>query len=156
MQGIDTVKMLESVALFNQQVNSAGQAVLLINQACRSALAGKGVAHITIPKDIQNTTLREDKPFSGNHGGRTSSSRSPPMGTPPAEQLQAAAEIINAGSRVAILAGSGCFAAVQELLRVAEILAAPIAKAYLAKSLLPDEYPLTTGGIGHRGTAPSM
>ena len=67
-----------------------------------------------------------------------------------------AADLINAGSKVAILAGSGCFGAVAELRRLSELLGAPIAKAYLAKALLPDADPLTTGGIGHLGTAPSM
>ena len=66
-----------------------------------------------------------------------------------------AADLINAGTRVAILAGSGCFGAVPELRRLADLLGAPIAKAYLAKALLPDADPLTTGGIGHLGTQPS-
>ena len=63
--------------------------------------------------------------------------------------------MLNSGSRVAILAGAGCLGARAELRRVADALGAPVAKAYLGKAILPDSDPLTTGGIGHLGTAPS-
>ena len=155
MQGINTVKLMEDVALFNEQVNGPDHAVLVGNRAVRAALGGCGVAHLTLPKDIQGMRLSADKPSMENHGGRTSSSWSPPMGTPPADQLRAAADVLSSGKRVAILAGSGCFPARGELRRVADLLGAPIAKAYLAKALLPDDDPLTTGGVGHLGTAPS-
>jgi pyruvate dehydrogenase (quinone)/pyruvate decarboxylase len=156
MQSVDTVKLMQDVALFNERVTGPANAVMLVNRACRAALAGRGVAHLTIAKDVQRQALSADKPSPENHGGRTSSSWSPPMGTPPADQLRAAAEVINAGKRVAIMAGQGCASAVPQLRRLAESLGAPIAKAYLAKALLPDDDPLTTGGIGHLGTAPSQ
>ncbi len=155
MQAIDTVKLLEDVALFNETVTGPQHALLVVNRACRAALAGRGVAHLTIAKDVQAMPLGADKPSMENHGGRTSSSWSPPKGTPPLEQLRAAAEVLNAGQRVAILAGAGCFDARTELRRLADTLGAPIAKAYLAKALLADDDPLTTGGIGHLGTLPS-
>ena len=155
MQGLDTVKLMEDVALFNEAVSGPAHALLIVNRACRAALAGRGVAHLTIAKDVQAMKLGADKPSMENHGGRTSSSWSPPHGAPPAEQLHAAAELLNAGTRVAILAGAGCLGARTELRRVADTLAAPIAKAYLGKALLPDADPLTTGGIGHLGTAAS-
>lgn len=156
VQAVETTKLMADVALFNERVNSAGHAVLVVNRACRAALARRGVAHLTVAKDTQAATLGADKPSAENHGGRSSSAWSPPAGTPPADQLRMAADLINAGSRVAILAGSGCFGAVPELRRLADLLGAPIAKAYLAKALLPDADPLTTGGIGHLGTQPSM
>ena len=155
MQGINTVKLMEDVALFNEQVNGPDHAVLVVNHAVRAALGGRGVAHLTFPKDIQGMPLSADKPSMENHGGRTSSSWSPPFGMPPVDQLHAAADVLNAGRRLAILAGSGCFPARAELRSVADVLGAPVAKAYLAKALLPDDDPLTTGGVGHLGTAPS-
>ena len=155
MQGINTVKLMEDVALFNEQVNGPYHAGGVVTRAAGGALGGRGVAHLTLPKDVQGMKLSADKPSMENHGGRTSSSWSPPLGTPPADQLRAAADVLNAGKRVAILAGSGCFPARSELRRVADLLGAPIAKAYLAKALLPDDDPLTTGGVGHLGTAPS-
>lgn len=155
MQGINTVKLMENVSLFDEQVNGPDHAILLVNRAIRAAMGGRGVAHLTFPKDVQAMKLSADTPSMENHGGRTSSSWSPPMGLPPADQLKAAADILNAGRRVAILAGSGCFPARRELRLIADTLGAPIAKAYLAKALLPDDDPLTTGGIGHLGTKPS-
>lgn len=156
VQSVETTDLMTDVALFNERVNSAGHAALVVNRACRAALAGRGVAHLTVAKDTQAATLGADKPSMENHGGRSSSSWSPPAGAPPADQIRMAADLINAGTKVAILAGSGCFGAIPELRRLADLLGAPIAKAYLAKALLPDADPLTTGGIGHLGTQPSM
>ncbi|GJG85914.1 pyruvate oxidase [Gemmatimonadetes bacterium T265] len=156
MQDVDTVKLMEDVALFNERVTGPANALLIANRACRAALAGRGVAHLTVAKDLQLQPLSADKPSKENHGGRTASSWAPPAGTPPADQLRAAAAVLNAGRRVAILAGQGCANAVPELRRLAERLGAPVAKAYLGKALLPDDDPLTTGGIGHLGTAPSQ
>jgi pyruvate dehydrogenase (quinone) len=74
---------------------------------------------------------------------------------PPLEQLQAAAAVLNAGSRVAVLAGQGALPAREEVTHLAELLGAPVAKALLGKAVLPDDSPFTTGGIGDLGTAPS-
>ena len=155
MQAVDTVKLMQNVAVFNERVNGPAHAVLVANRACRAALGDRGVAHLTITKDDQPKKLSADKPSMENHGGRTSSSWSPPEGVPPMSQLQAAAHVINAGQRVAILAGRGCRGARVELELLAQTLGAPIAKAFLGKALLPDNHPYTTGGIGHLGTAPS-
>ncbi|HXG02504.1 MAG TPA: hypothetical protein VNO23_03690 [Candidatus Binatia bacterium] len=75
----------------------------------------------------------------------------------PAEaDLQRAADILNAGRRVAVLAGAGALGAGAELEEVAERLAAPIAKALLGKAAVPDDSPYTTGPIGLLGTRPSQ
>ena len=154
-QGVNTIKLMESVALFNEQVTGPAHAILIGNRACRAALGGRGVAHLTVAKDTQAMKLSADKRSMENHGGQTSSSWMPPKGTPPIDQLQAAADLINAGSRVAILAGQECLTARPEVELLAETLGAPVAKAYLAKALMPDDHPLTTGGIGKLGTLPS-
>jgi pyruvate dehydrogenase (quinone) len=155
MQSVNTIKLMEDVALFNERVNGPAHALFVVNRACRAALGDRGVAHLTITKDEQIKKLSADKPSMENHGGRTSSSWSPPRGTPPEDELRAAADILNAGTRVAILAGQGCRGARPELEQVAAALGAPVAKAFLGKALLPDGHPLTTGGIGHLGTEPS-
>jgi pyruvate dehydrogenase (quinone)/pyruvate decarboxylase len=90
-----------------------------------------------------------------NPGARTSSSWTPPLSAPPLDQLRAAADLLNSGARVAILAGQGALAARAEVTRVADLLSAPVAKALLGKAVLPDDSPFTTGGIGDLGTAPS-
>ncbi len=155
MQSVNTIKLMEDVALFNEEVTGPAHAVFIGNRACRAALGGRGVAHLTIAKDVQAMHLSADKPSTENHGGRTSSIWQRPRPTPPADQLLAAAALLNDGKKVAILAGQGCFGAEKNLVAVAEKLGAPIAKAYLAKALLADDHPLTTGGIGHLGTLPS-
>jgi pyruvate dehydrogenase (quinone)/pyruvate decarboxylase len=156
MQGVDTVKLMEPVAALNLQITGPAHALIVVNHACRTALGNRCVAHITIPKDLQAMKLSADKPSMENHGLRTSESWSPVAATPDAQQLQAAASILNAGKRVAILAGQGALGARPEVLSVAEALGAPVAKALLGKAVLPDDSPYTTGGIGHLGTQPSQ
>jgi pyruvate dehydrogenase (quinone) len=126
------------------------------NIACRAALSGRGVAHLTVPKDTQNMLLAADKPSMENHGLRTASRWSESSSAPAAERLQEAADLINAGSKVAILVGQGALRAREEVTRLADRLAAPVAKALLGKAVLADDSPLTTGGIGHLGTVPSQ
>jgi pyruvate dehydrogenase (quinone) len=156
MQGVDTVKLMEPVAALNVQITGPAHALIVINHACRTALGNRCVAHVTIPKDLQAMRLSADKPSMENHGLRTSESWSPVASAPDAQQLQAAANILNAGKRVAILAGQGALGARAEVLKIAETLGAPAAKALLGKAVLPDDSPYTTGGIGHLGTQPSQ
>jgi pyruvate dehydrogenase (quinone) len=155
MQGVDTVKLMEPVAALNIQITGPVHASIVVNRACRTALANRCVAHVTIPKDLQGMKLSADKPSMENHGLRTSESWSPVESAPDAQQLQEAANILNAGKRVAILAGQGALAARAEVQKIAETLGAPVAKALLGKAVLPDDSPYTTGGIGHLGTQPS-
>ena len=156
MQGVDTVKLMEPVAALNVQITGPAHASIVVNHACRTALGNRCVAHVTIPKDLQAMKLSADKPSMENHGLRTSESWSPVASAPDAQQLQAAANILNSGKRVAILAGQGALAARAEVQKLAETLGAPVAKALLGKAVLPDDSPYTTGGIGHLGTQPSQ
>jgi pyruvate dehydrogenase (quinone) len=75
---------------------------------------------------------------------------------PDEEDLRAAAQVLNAGKKVAIMAGQGALAATSELEEAAEILAAPIVKPLLGKAAVPDDSPYTTGSIGLLGTKPSQ
>src|SRR5579875_1134478 len=106
-QGVDTVRLMESVALYNQEVTGPEHAVIVANHACRAALGDRGVAHLATSKDVQLMKRSMDKRSQRNPGARSSSSWSPPLPTPPADQLAAAAAVLNAGSRVAVLAGQG-------------------------------------------------
>ena len=74
---------------------------------------------------------------------------------PTADELESAAEVLNAGRRVAVLAGAGALGATNELIEVCEILGAGAAKALHGKAALPDDLPFVTGGIGVLGTRPS-
>jgi pyruvate dehydrogenase (quinone)/pyruvate decarboxylase len=154
-QSVDTVRLMEPLTVYNEEVTGPQHAVLIANRACRAALGDRGVAHLAISKDVQLMKLSADKRSMRNPGARSSTSWSPPLSAPPADQLRAAAAILNAGSRVAVLAGQGALSARDEVTLLADVLGAPVAKALLGKAVLPDDSPFTTGGIGDLGTAPS-
>jgi pyruvate dehydrogenase (quinone) len=154
-QSVDTTKLMQDVALYNIEVTGPEHAVIVANRACRVALGDRGVAHLTIAKDVQLMKRSADKRSMRNPGVRSSSSWTPPLSAPPADQLDAAAALLNAGARVAVLAGQGALQAREEVAALADILGAPVAKALLGRAVLPDDSPFTTGGIGDLGTAPS-
>jgi len=154
-QGIETVQLMQQVAVYNEEVTGPEHAVIVANRACRAALGDRGVAHLAISKDVQMMKRSADKRSQRNPGARSSSSWIPPRPTPPADQLAAAASILNGGGRVAVLAGQGALDARQEVAQLADLLGAPVAKALLGKAVLPDDSPFTTGGIGDLGTTPS-
>jgi pyruvate dehydrogenase (quinone) len=154
-QGVDTVSLMQPLTVYNEEVTGPEHAILIGNRACRAALGDRGVAHLAISKDVQMMKLSADKKSMRNPGARSSSSWSPPTPTPPIEQLRAAAAVLNAGSRVAVLAGQGALPAREEVTQLADLLGAPVSKALLGKAVLPDDSPFTTGGIGDLGTAPS-
>ena len=155
MQSIDTKALMQDVACFNVEITGPAHALIVANRACRAALGERGVAHVTIAKDVQAEPLSADKPSMENHGGRTSDAWLPLADTPAREQLQAAADVLNRGSKVAILAGQGALGAREEVLAIAARLAAPVAKALLGKAVIPDDSAYSTGGIGHLGTRAS-
>src|SRR6204780_356690 len=154
-QGVDTTRVMQDVALYNVEVTGPEHAIIVANRACRAALGDRGVAHLTIAKDVQMMKRSADKRSMRNPGARSSSSWTPALSAPPADQLRAAADLLNSGARVAILAGQGALTARAEVTRVADLLGAPVSKALLGKAVLPDDSPFTTGGIGDLGTAPS-
>ncbi|MBV9135541.1 MAG: pyruvate oxidase [Hyphomicrobiales bacterium] len=154
-QGIDTTRLMQGLAVYNEEVTGPEHALLVANRACRAALGDRGVAHLAISKDVQMMKLSADKRSTRNPGARSSSSWNPPLPTPPYDQLLAAANVLNAGSRIAVLAGQGALSAREEVTELADRLGAPVAKALLGKAVLADDSPFTTGGIGDLGTAPS-
>ncbi|HEY2853782.1 MAG TPA: thiamine pyrophosphate-dependent enzyme [Gemmatimonadaceae bacterium] len=154
-QDVDLDKLYIDVAAYNQRVMGPAHVVNVVDEAVKTALARRTVAHITIPKDIQDWSsdgLRSSANIS-KHSADLFTAAFP---TPPRGDIERAAEILNDGSRVAILAGRGCLGARDEILSLAEHLGAPIVKPLLGKAVVPDDNPYTTGGIGLLGTAPSQ
>ncbi|MGI9030125.1 MAG: thiamine pyrophosphate-dependent enzyme, partial [Ilumatobacteraceae bacterium] len=78
-----------------------------------------------------------------------------PPGLPRFADLRAAAAVLDAGERVVMLVGAGALGAADEVIAVADALGAPIVKALSGKAAVPDDHPLTTGGLGLLGTKPS-
>jgi len=155
-QDVELDKLYENVAVYNTRIMGPAQVRSATDLACRTALAYRSVAHITIPVDIQSLSvskaLRSERNVPFHAGGLMAEGAH----VADADQLDAAAELLNAGRKVAILAGRGAIHARNEVIEAADKLAAPIIKPLLGKSVVPDEHPLTTGGIGLLGTAPSQ
>jgi thiamine pyrophosphate-dependent acetolactate synthase large subunit-like protein len=154
-QEIDIMTLFKDVAAYNVMIMGARHAETVVDAACRSALNSRSVAHLTCPVDMQDWTLDEDPKSMKKIPGHTSKNWRPPIVVPHRAQIEAAAEVINTGERVAILCGQGARGAGDELEQIAEMLGAPIIKALLGKDVVPDDSPYTTGGIGLLGTLPS-
>jgi pyruvate dehydrogenase (quinone) len=154
-QDVDLDKLYMDVAAFNQRVMGPAHVVNLVDEAIKTALARRTVSHLTIPKDIQDWTDTSERSQANvpMHSGDLFTVAHP---LPPQEQIQRAADLINAGSNVAILAGQGALGCRDELIMLAEKVAGPIIKPLLGKGTVPDNVPYTTGGIGLLGTAPSQ
>lgn len=154
-QDVALDKLFADVALFNERIMGAAHAQNITDLACRTALARKGVAHITIPVDFQDQEVKADIRSKRNRPNHVSSEFALGARRPTSAELTAAAQILNDSKKVAILAGRGALHACPQLEQVAELLGAPIAKALLGKSSVPDDSPYTTGGLGLLGTLPS-
>jgi pyruvate dehydrogenase (quinone) len=155
-QDVDLDKLFMDVAAYNQRVMGPAHVANVVDEAIKTALSRRTVAHITIPKDIQDWTTSDDQRSSANIPKHSADHFAAAYPLPPQALLQEAADLINAGSKVAIMAGRGCLNARDEVLKLADLVAGPIVKPLLGKAVVPDDSPFTTGGIGLLGTAPSQ
>ena len=155
-QDVALDKLFMDVCVFNERVMGSAHVENLTELACRTALAYRGVAHLTFPVDLQDAPAADRSRSKRNVAGHVSDVWAPDPGLPSRDGLRRAAEVLNAGKKVAILAGRGALDATDELEEVADRLAAPIIKALLGKAAVPDDSPYTTGSIGLLGTRPSQ
>ena len=153
-QDVALDRLFVDVAKYTERIMSPSHVENVVDLACRTALAYKGVAHIAFPVDIQE--MEGGKRSKRNIGHHTSDVYARSARLPDEAELRQAAEILNAGKKVAILAGRGALTAGNELEQSAERLGAPIVKALLGKAAVPDDSPYTTGSIGLLGTRPSQ
>ena len=120
----------------------------------RIARDRRTVTCIVFPNDVQDMEAVEKPPR--KHGTvHTGIGFTGYSSIPDPESLKRAAEVLNAGERVAILVGAGALHATDELIEIADTLGAGVAKALLGKAALPDDLPFVTGSIGLLGTTPS-
>jgi pyruvate dehydrogenase (quinone) len=156
-QEVNLDKLYADVAVYDQMIYNPAQLPAVVDIAVRTAYARRGVAHLTLPNDLQVAKAGEN-PYAEVGPARapaTAPIRLTAPGRPSAEDLQQLADVLNASTKPAILAGAGALHAREELLAVAETLGAPIIKTLSGKATVPDDSPYTTGGIGLLGTAPS-
>src|SRR5882724_5248994 len=155
-QDIALDKLFMDVAVFNERIMGPTHVENITDLACRTALAYHTVSHIAFPVDLQEKEVKERQRSKRNVPHHTSDVYARGARVPDNVDLENAAEILNQGKKVAILAGRGALNATDELEQTAEMLAAPIIKALLGKAAVPDDSPYTTGGIGLLGTKPSQ
>jgi pyruvate dehydrogenase (quinone) len=125
----------------------------LIDRAVRIAHSKRTVTCVILPNDLQELPY-EDPPVA--HGAtHTGIGYAGPAKLPDEAMLRAAADVLNAGKKVAMLVGAGALDATDEVIAVAQRLKAGVAKALLGKAALPDDLPFVTGSIGLLGTKPS-
>jgi pyruvate dehydrogenase (quinone) len=153
-QELDLVSMFKDVAgAFVQQASVPSQVRHLIDRAVRTAIGERRVTAIILPNDLQDAQYQEPGRAHGTlHSGV---GYCKPKVVPYEADLQRAADVLNAGEKVAILVGAGALAATDQVLAIAEALGAGGAKALLGKAVLPDDLPWVTGCIGLLGTEPS-
>jgi len=153
-QEVDLVSLFKDVARdYVHMCTEPSQIRHLVDRAVRIARTNRTVTCIILPNDLQELPY-EEPPH--EHGTiHSSPGYSKPNIVPDDADLRRAAALLNAGKKVAMLVGAGAFGAEREIMEVAELLGAGIAKALLGKAVLPDDLPYVTGAIGLLGTKPS-
>jgi pyruvate dehydrogenase (quinone) len=147
--------LLQDVASsYLEVVSDPEQLLHVADRAFRAALGGRTVAAIILPHDVQMKNAVDEPPK--KHGRQHSAPGfTPSRLVPPDELLRQAADVLNAGRKVAMLVGAGALSAADEVQQVAERLGAGVAKSLLGKAVLPDDLPFVTGSVGWLGTPAS-
>ena len=153
-QELDLQNLFKDVAgSFVQQASAPAQLRHLVDRAIRTALAERTVCALILPNDLQELPYEEPP---RKHGAvRSGVGYARPKIVPYEADLQRAADVLNAGAKVAMLIGAGALEATDEVIAVAQKLGAGCAKALLGKAALPDEIAWVTGSIGLLGTEAS-
>ena len=153
-QEIDLVTLFKDVAGdFVHMATVPQQMRHLVDRAVRIARAERTVTCIIIPNDLQEMAY-EGPPRV--HGAVFSGvGLCKPRVIPTDVDLRRAADVLNAGKKVAMLVGAGALEATDEVLEIADILGAGVSKALLGKAVIPDALPFCCGSLGLLGTKPS-
>src|SRR5215218_1887782 len=156
-QEVHLEKLYQDVAAYDVMVHVPAQIPALVDRAVRTSLAHRTVSHLTFPNDLQ-VAAADQVPYAGVGPARlpaTAPVYTAPPGLPRAADLERAAAVLNQGTDVVMFVGAGALRARDEVLQVADLLGSPIVKTLPGKAVVPDDHPLTTGGIGLLGTRPS-
>ncbi|WP_458747356.1 thiamine pyrophosphate-dependent enzyme [Candidatus Nitrosocosmicus sp. T] len=152
-QDVNLLQLFSDVTVYNSMITVPEQAEMAVDIACRTALAQRGVSHLTIPIDIQERKLSGK--FSKHNVAYHTSDVYVTETSPSDSLIEKAAGILNSGNKVVILVGQGALQSGEEVIAVAERLGAPVVKALLGKAVIADDNAYSLGGIGLLGTEPS-
>ncbi len=155
-QDVELDKLFMDVCVYNSRVMGPEHMENVAELACRSAIGKRGVSHITIPVDFQEKEVSKKSRSERNVAKHVSNVQARKPRQPNPDDLRRAADVLNRGQKIVILAGAGALGAAEELEAAAEKLGAVIVKALLGKAAVPDDSPYTAGGIGLLGTRPSQ
>jgi pyruvate dehydrogenase (quinone) len=153
-QDLDLQSLFKDVAgAYVETASAPAQVRHLVDRAYRIAKAERRVTCIILPNDLQVAPMEQPaREHAMTHSG-VGIEMSPVV--PDTAALTRAAEVLNAGEKVAILVGAGALGATDEVVAVAERLGAGVAKALLGKAAVPDDLSFCTGSIGLLGTKAS-
>jgi pyruvate dehydrogenase (quinone) len=151
-QDVELDKLFMDACVYNTRIMGPAHVENIMELACRAAMSRRGVAHVTMPVDLQSLPLKSDTRSKRNVRDHVSMVRASGVPLPAETQLRLAADILNAGHKTCILAGRGALQARPELAAAAERLCAPVAKPLLGKAAMPDTHPHCMGGVGLLGT----
>jgi pyruvate dehydrogenase (quinone) len=154
-QDVELDKLFMDVAKYSMRVMGPTHVENVAHIACRTALLYRGVSHITFPVDLQEREIEGER-SKRNIEGHMAELESHSARLPNDADLAQAADLLNQGKKIVILAGRGALGASAELEQIADTLGAPIVKPLLGKAVVPDDSPFTTGGVGLLGTRPSQ
>ena len=152
-QELNLDRMFADVAEYVQEGTTPGQVGVILDRAIRTALGRRAPTVVVMPNDLSDTPYEAPKRAHGYVRSGVGYSR--PRVLPYEADLRRAAEVLNAGEKVAVLVGAGAFGAADEVVALCERLQAGCAKALLGKAVLPDDLPWVTGTIGLLGSKPS-
>jgi pyruvate dehydrogenase (quinone) len=154
-QEVDLVTLFKDVAHeYVHMASSPAQVRHLVDRAIRIAKAERTVTCVILPTDLQEMAAVPEPPRAHGtiHSGIGYSS---PRVVPKDRDLRRAADVLNAGKKVAMLVGAGALQATDEVIDVAETLGAGVSKALLGKAVIPDDLSFCCGPIGLLGSKPS-
>ena len=145
-QQIDLERVYQDVAEYVETVTTPMQAQLVLDRALRTAITHRGPAVVILPADVQ--TAEMETPAAEHFVSRTGVGRPSTRTSPPADELQRAAAVLDEGSKIAMLVGAGARGATEEVLAVADRLGAGIITSLLGKDVVPGDVPHHTQQAG--------
>jgi pyruvate dehydrogenase (quinone) len=153
-QEIDLLSLFKDVCSdYVQMCTVPEQLPNLLDRAIRVAVSRSAPTCLIFPSDVLE--LEYTPPGSAFKEVPSSLGMTAPLLQPDDEAIRRAADILNEGTKVALLVGQGARGCADELTQVADLLGAGAAKALLGKDVLPDTLPWVTGSIGLLGTTAS-
>jgi len=148
-QEVDLERLFADVAVYSETLTTAEQFPAVLMEACRAAIANRGVAHLSVPSDVagKRLSLDENSISETTFAGKI---------LPSSADCCDAVELLRNSKKTAILAGIGAIEAKAELLELAHKIKAPIVRTLKAKAVIDDQHPMCAGGIGLLGGKPAV